>query len=97
DSWFLERLDPSGPVRVVATLTSANPASFDISGGATTDVRFTFATDGTVVTMDAGVVAVSVGVEERDRRGELTLLAGKIGGFGSGDGIGLSARFFDPT
>ena len=93
--WFLERLDPAGPVEVTATLTSANPASFAITAGATTGVPFRFATDGTIVTIGTGSVSITTEVTETS--GELSLLAGKLGGFGSGDGVGPDGRFFRPT
>jgi sugar lactone lactonase YvrE len=94
-AWSLERLDPSGPVQVAATLTSANPASFEITSGVTTGVPFRFSTDGTLVTIGTGSVAITTVVSETT--GSLSLLAGKLGGLGSGDGVGADARFFEPT
>jgi sugar lactone lactonase YvrE len=93
--WLLERLDPAGPVQVNATLTSANPASFEITAGATTGVPFSFTTDGTIVTIGKGSVSITTTVTET--AGELSLLAGKLGGLGSGDGVGPDGRFFNPT
>jgi len=93
--WFLERVDASGPVHVNATLTSSNPASFQITAGATTGVPFQFSTDGTVVTIGTGTVSVTTVVTEVT--GRLSLIAGRLGGLGAADGIGADARFFEPT
>jgi hypothetical protein len=94
-SYFLERVAGSGPVRVAATLTSPNPAAFQITAGVTTGVAFQFSTDGTVVTIGTGSVSVTTQVNEVT--GRLALLAGRLGGLGSGDGIGADGRFFEPT
>jgi sugar lactone lactonase YvrE len=95
--WSLERADPSGPVQVSATLTSPNPVAFDITSGATTSVSFGFATDGQVVAIGQGMVAVSVNVTENGSgAGQLAVLAGVPGGLGTGDGVGRTARFEIP-
>jgi sugar lactone lactonase YvrE len=92
--WFLERLAADGSAaRVNATLASANPTSFTVTAGATASVAFAFSTDGTIVTVGQGQVAISVDVTENGGQGQLTLLAGNLGGFGSGDGVGHDARF----
>jgi hypothetical protein len=93
--WFLEREDASGPVHVDATLTSPNPATFTITAGATTGVPFQFSTDGTAVTIGTGMVSVTTVVTETT--GRLSLVAGRLGGLGSADGIGADGRFFEPT
>src|SRR5437773_1778961 len=51
DGWALYRGDgdAGAEVRVAASLLSANPASFDVTAGATTFVPFRFATDGVVI------------------------------------------------
>jgi sugar lactone lactonase YvrE len=95
--WFLERLSAGGgATRVQATLTSPNPVPFTITANTTTGVPFTFNTDGTVVTVDQGSVAISVDVTENGGAGQVTLLAGNIGGRGSGDGVGQNARLNFP-
>src|SRR4051812_791471 len=95
--YFIERLDPAGPVRVNATLLSANPQLFATTAGATVNVPFRFATDGTVVFIGTGMVSVTTEVTEVNPPGDLTLLAGHLGGQGSGDRVGPQARFTFPT
>jgi hypothetical protein len=95
-SWFLERLDANGPFQVNATLTSPNPQTFAITNGMTTGVSFSFTTDGTMVTIGTGTVSVTTQVTETPA-GSLSLIAGQLGGLGSGDGVGADGRFFEPT
>jgi sugar lactone lactonase YvrE len=97
--WFLERLAAAGPVKVDATLTSSNPAAFTIAAGTTTAVAFSFATEGSIVTVGTGTLSVSVDVTETGVNSPpgLSLLAGKLGASASGDGTGADARFGGPA
>ncbi len=62
--WSLEKLI-DGTFQVVdATLTSPNPQSFQILGGATTNEAYQFSTNGTVVTIGSGQLDLSIGVTE---------------------------------
>ena len=88
--WFLERLDAGGPVAVQATLSSANPATVHIGLDAVTALPFRFVTDRAEVSLGSGTLEISADVSERG----LALLAGQLGGLGSGDGTGANARFF---
>jgi sugar lactone lactonase YvrE len=94
-SWFLERLDASGPVQVDATLTSPNPATFDVTAGATASISFAFSTDGIAVATGSNG-AVNIGTTVTNT-GNLTLLAGHLGNPGTADGTGAIARFDDPA
>jgi sugar lactone lactonase YvrE len=94
-SWFLERLDASGPVPVDATLTSPNPATFDVTPGATASVSFAFSTDDIAVALgSSGGVSIGTSVTST---GNLSFLAGHLGGGGTADGTGAIARFEDPA
>jgi sugar lactone lactonase YvrE len=95
--WSLERQGPGDPVTVVATLTSANPAAFDITVGATTSVVFQFTTDGSVITIGEGMISISTQVTEVGGPGQLSLLAGALGGRGTGDGAGRAGRMLGPS
>ena len=97
DGWSLERQGPGVPVTVVATLTSPNPAGFDVAVGATTSVAFRFVTDGSVVTIGQGMVSISTQVTEVGGPGQLSLLAGGLGGRGTGDGSGRAGRLLGPS
>jgi sugar lactone lactonase YvrE len=92
--WFLERLDAGGPVRVDATLTSPNPATFDVTAGVTASVFFAFSTDGIAVATGPGGVTLGTTVTST---GNLSLLAGHLGDSGTTDGTGVFARFEDPA
>ena len=97
DGWSLERQDPGGAVTVVATLTSPNPAAFNVTTGATTSVAFQFLTDGSVVTIGEGTVSITTQVTEVGGPGQLSLLAGGLGGRGTGDGSGRAGRLLGPS
>ena len=97
DGWSLERQDPGGAVTVVATLTSPNPTAFNVTTGATTSVAFQFLTDGSVVTIGEGMVSITTQVTEVGGPGQLSLLAGALGGRGTGDGSGRAGRLLGPS
>jgi sugar lactone lactonase YvrE len=96
DGWSLERQDPGGAVTVVATLTSPNPAAFTVTTGATTSVAFQFLTDGSIITIGEGTVSITTQVTEVGGPGQLSLLAGALGGRGTGDGSGRAGRLLNP-
>jgi len=94
--WFLERLDADGPVRLTASLTSANPARVEITAGSTSSVVFRFATDGTMVTVGGGALAIGVEIDDTSSSTlppGLNVLAGKPGGWGFADGVSDQVRF----
>ncbi len=97
DGWSLERQGSGDPVTVVATLISPNPAAFDVTAGSTTSVVFRFTTDGSVVTIGQGTVSITTEVTEPGGPGQLSLLAGGLGGRGTGDGAGRAGRLLGPS
>jgi hypothetical protein len=68
DPWSLERFDSPTWVPVHADLASPNPVTTVIvNPGATTTVKFGFATDGTIVTFgDTGTISIGIEVIEID-------------------------------
>ncbi len=64
NGWSLQRNDGGTFVNVQATLVSANPASFDILDGAATPLVYQFDTDGTIISIGAGQLDISIGVNE---------------------------------
>jgi hypothetical protein len=64
-SWALERDDGQGNfVRVNARLSSSQYASFEILNGSTTTVSYQFETDGQIITIGSGGLAVVPEIEE---------------------------------
>ncbi|WP_437733394.1 hypothetical protein [Sorangium sp. So ce1335] len=72
--WVLERYEGGTFVPVQATLISANPATFTIYDGATTEVVYRFLTDGTTVTIGNGQLDISIEVTEVGGGGACTPL-----------------------
>jgi sugar lactone lactonase YvrE len=95
-SWFLERLDASGPVRLTASLISDNPLPVEVGSGATSSVVFRFGTDGTTVALGAGRLSIATEVVDTSASSlppGLNVLAGQPGGWGYADGVGAQVRF----
>jgi len=64
--WALQRLSGGVFEPVQATLVSANPASFEIISGSTTALVYSFETDGTIVDIGTGTLALSINVSNTD-------------------------------
>jgi len=97
--WFLERLDTSGPVRVDATLVSANPVHFEIEASATRAITLSFTTAAGAVSFEQGTLAVGIDVTQIAANGPapgLNRAAGQLGGYGFADGVGPLARLAWP-
>jgi hypothetical protein len=61
--WVLQQLDSTGQyVDVEATLISDNPATVEILGGGTRNLVYQFQTNGTIVTIGDGTLAISISV-----------------------------------
>jgi len=65
-NWSLERDDGSGNfVPVNAELVSSSWVGFEILNGSTTTISFQFQTDGEIITVGSGGLAVAAKIEER--------------------------------
>jgi hypothetical protein len=62
--WVLERSDGTSFVPVDATVVSANPATFQITDGGTTNLTYQFNTNGTIITIGTGTLNLSISVTE---------------------------------
>jgi hypothetical protein len=63
NGWSLALATPEGGVNVMATLVSDNPASFTIAPDETTEVTFTFQTEGMTVGIGLGKLELGIAVE----------------------------------
>jgi hypothetical protein len=64
NGWVLQRNDGGTFVNVQATLVSQNPVAFTISEGSTTSLVYQFDTDGTIISIGSGNLAISIAVNE---------------------------------
>jgi sugar lactone lactonase YvrE len=97
--WFLERLDSSGPVRIDASLVSANPIHFEIEASATRAITLSFTTAAGAISFEQGTLAVGIDVTPIAGNGPapgLNRAAGQLGGYGFADGVGTVARLAWP-
>jgi hypothetical protein len=66
DGWHLERIGADGVASTVAaTLVSANPQSFEVESGQTTQVKLRFAVDGRQVQTGDGGLGIGIEVDEQ--------------------------------
>src|SRR6188768_1716854 len=97
--WFLERLEPSDPVRVDATFVSPNPVYFEIEASQTQAITLGFTTAAGPISFDQGTLAIGIDVTEIAVNGPapgLNRLSGQLGGYGFADGVGALARLAWP-
>jgi hypothetical protein len=90
DGWQLQRFVDGSFVNVDASLVSANPASFTVTEGQTTDLAFQFQSGGDTVVVGTGLLKLSVVVSE-------ACPAVTLGAFSHEVTIGNTSRFRAPV